>query len=133
MSAGVLKREDKIVHISEIQEVARTEAKIRAIVLYRDFTGSGLIDSKEAIEAVWPSGSEKITPDRLVDVFRDVAEVDTLSREEIHAIVDQAIEAGESLFITDPFEAIKVAVDNIIDLGGAEHVVKKINMFITSC
>lgn len=135
------KRKDgslKQVDINNIISFASEGKKIALIKEYRDITGLGLKDSKDAVEKFGRGtdalGTMKFDVDPLVEEFKRICGVlpEPLTKEEFMNIIESAIDSMDSMYFTDMLETVEVLIENIKKKGGLEEIAKERQEFLVS-
>jgi len=123
----------KEIDVEEIRSSCH-DRKIHLIKLYREFTGLGLKESKDAIESV-PYGNEVeriFDHDAMVTLFRlgGKCDPDPFTKEEFINLISAAIDNMDSFRFKDMLEATQVFLNNVERDGGLQVLARERDNFI---
>lgn len=121
--------------LSEIRSLCRGGRLIPLINEVRMFSGLGLKDAKNAVEAHMTSNntprafnSEKII--ELLEKYAANPRPRKLENEEIINIIREGLDNMDKLWFTDQLEVIEIMIKNIRASGGLDAITKERRQFI---
>lgn len=112
------------VRVWDVREAARNNQKISLIKLYRQLTGLGLKDAKDAIEE---AGSRE---EDIMYAFEKVCAPLTISKDEFIQIISEAIDNMDKFYHKDMLHAVQVLCENIKDYGGLQRIAMERDSFL---
>jgi hypothetical protein len=131
------------------QLIGCKDALINTIKELRSFTGFGLRESKDLVDAIKKTHplpaqnamssiggyNQPLTTLELDDIYKlfkqySINTPDPLSKEEFLAILGDAIDAGDKLYYTDMIDVVEQTCKNIRKEGGLQKIAEKIHKFV---
>ena len=115
--------------MDRVIKLAQMGQKIGLIKEYRNVSGLGLKDSKDAIETCeYGAGADRTyNTTLLINLFKaHLTRVDapTVTKEEFMHILKDAVDNYEKYYFTDMLEAVTVLCSNINGNGGLDKIAK---------
>jgi hypothetical protein len=125
------------VDIDAIKVMARNNQKIAIIKEFREVSGLGLKDSKEAVENYQKHSNNYNSDcdydvDGLIELFSQHAGilVDPYTKEEFLTLIENAIDEMDTFKFTDMMEAVEALLSNVRQNGGLEQLAKDRDKFL---
>jgi hypothetical protein len=129
-SNGRLKVED-FISVAEIIQAAKNGQKIELIKRYRNVSGKGLKDSKDAIESC--QDGHKYDLEKLVTLFElEGMGKANVTKEQFMKVIDKAIDSGDAMYCHDMLDAVEQLCANLRKKGGLKYIEIQRELFINS-
>lgn len=119
------------INIDDVILHAKHNAKIPMIKLYREFTGKGLKDSKDACESVCNVTNDMYKHAQgYVDLFLSESKFKNIDIEQFKHMVCDAIDQFDTMQFPDYCVGLQTLAENLIKKGGMRNLIVETESFM---